>query len=168
MRFLIASLLIGAAATTSPSQQVLQQTKLESNSWTQPLHNLKESLESLSAEARAIWDEVSALFPEAMENASLLTPPKKHTQRPDSEWDHIIKGADVQNVWIENENGGKEREIHGKLDAYNLRAKKVNTTTLGVDSDVKQYSGYLDDEEQDKHLFYCKYLVSNEESTGLR
>jgi cathepsin A (carboxypeptidase C) len=29
---------------------------------------------------------------------------------------------------------------------------------LGVDK-VKQYSGYLDDEEEDKHLFYCEYLL---------
>ena len=26
----------------------------------------------------------------------------------------------------------------------------------GVDK-VKQYSGYLDDDEEDKHLFYCEY-----------
>jgi len=31
--------------------------------------------------------------------------------------------------------------------------KKVDPSKLGVDT-VKQYSGYLDDEKNDKHLFY--------------
>jgi cathepsin A (carboxypeptidase C) len=41
------------------------------------------------------------------------------------------------------------------LEQYNLRGKKVDPSKLGVDT-VKQYSGYLDDEANDKHLFYCK------------
>jgi cathepsin A (carboxypeptidase C) len=60
-------------------------------------------------------------------------------------------------VWVENSNGEKERAIDGKLENYNLRAKKVDPSKLGVDT-VKQYSGYLDDEKNDKHLFYCKIL----------
>jgi cathepsin A (carboxypeptidase C) len=60
-------------------------------------------------------------------------------------------------VWVENANGEKERAIDGKLENYNLRAKKVDPSKLGVDT-VKQYSGYLDDEKNDKHLFYCKIL----------
>jgi len=60
-------------------------------------------------------------------------------------------------VWIENANGEKERAIDGKLEAYNLRTKNVDPSKLGVDT-VKQYSGYLDDEQNDKHLFYCKTL----------
>ncbi len=57
-------------------------------------------------------------------------------------------------VWVQNANGEKERAIDGKLEDYNLRAKKVDPSKLGVDT-VKQYSGYLDDEKNDKHLFYC-------------
>jgi len=60
-------------------------------------------------------------------------------------------------VWVENANGEKERAIDGKLENYSLRAKKVDPSKLGVDT-VKQYSGYLDDEKNDKHLFYCKIL----------
>lgn len=51
-----------------------------------------------------------------------------------------------------------ERAIDGKLEAYNLRAKRVDPSKLGVDT-VKQYSGYLDDEKNDKHLFYCRILL---------
>jgi len=109
-------------------------------------------MKDMTAEARAIWDEVSLLFPDAMEKASFFSSPKPNTRKPDSTWDYVMKGADVQGVWIENSNGQKERETEGKLDTYNLRAKKVDPSKLGVDT-VKQYSGYLDDEENDKHLF---------------
>ena len=63
-------------------------------------------------------------------------------------------------VWVENANGGKERAIDGKLEEYNLRTKKVDPSKLGVDT-VKQYSGYLDDEKNDKHLFYCMIAFSS-------
>lgn len=99
------------------------------------------------------------MFPEAMDKASFFSSPKKHIRRPDSEWDHIMRGADVQSIWVENVKGEKERDVDGKLETYNLRAKKVDPSALGVDPAVKQYSGYLDDEENDKHLFYCKSLM---------
>ena len=97
------------------------------------------------------------LYPGAMDEASFLSTPKKHNRRPDSHWDHIVRGADVQSVWVENENGEQEREIDGRLSAYDLRAKGVNPELLGVDPKVKQYSGYLDDNDNDKHLFYCMF-----------
>jgi cathepsin A (carboxypeptidase C) len=62
---------------------------------------------------------------------------------------------------VENANGEKERHIDGKLESYNLRAKKVDPKKLGVDS-VKQYSGYLDDEANDKHLFYWFFESRND------
>ena len=85
-----------------------------------------------------------------------FAPPKKPHRKPDSHWDYVMKGADVQSVWVENEKGEKEREIDGKLEDFTLRAKKVDPSVLGVDPDVKQFSGYLDDDENDKHLFYCE------------
>ena len=94
------------------------------------------------------------MFPEDFGKANFWSTPKPHTKKHD--WDHVLRGADVQAVWVENENGEQEREIDGKLNTYNLRSKKVDPKKLGVDK-VKQYSGYLDDEENDKHLFYCKY-----------
>ena len=109
----------------------------------------------MTSEAKAVWDDVANMFPEAMDKATYFSAPKPNTRKPDSTWDYVVKGADVQNVWVNNAQGQKEREIDGKLDTYNLRAKKVDPSKLGVDT-VKQYSGYLDDEENDKHLFYCK------------
>ena len=153
------ALLVGGCAAFSPLQQVLQAPQHASHSWTKPLHYLHKSLESLTQDARAVWDEVAMLYPAAMEEATFLSSPKKHTRRPDTHWDYIIKGEDVQNVWIENKDGDKEREIDGKLETFDLRTKKVDPASLGVDPGIKQYSGYLDDNENDKHLFYCRCKI---------
>jgi cathepsin A (carboxypeptidase C) len=167
MKLLASAVLLGAASASVPQQQVLgnpfkgqnplkDAAKPVSDAWSKSLNHLAESMRDMTSEAKAVWDEVSTLFPEAMERASFFSTPKPHSRKPDHTWDYVVKGADIQSVWIENSNGEKEREIDGKLDAYNLRAKKVDPSKLGVDT-VKQYSGYLDDEENDKHLFYCKY-----------
>jgi cathepsin A (carboxypeptidase C) len=161
MKSLAAWLLVGAATAAVPQQQQILQfpkhfPETAKNAWSNQLHNLKDVLGSLTDEARAIWDEVASLYPEDMAKASFFSTPKKHTRKPDHEWDHIVRGADVQSVWVENEQGEKERELSGKLDTYDLRVKKVDPSSLQVDPGVKQYSGYLDDNENDKHLFYCK------------
>lgn len=152
MKLITSSLLVGAAIAASPVQNVLQLPKQLQQL---PKH-LQQSLQSMTWEERVVWDEITEMYPEAMEKATSMPRPKKHTRRPDSHWDHITKGADVQSLWVENESGGKEREIDGELEAYNLRSRKVDPSILGIDPGVKQYSGYLDDEENDKHLFYCK------------
>lgn len=161
MKVAITLLLAGAAAAVAPpQQQVLQFPKqfpeAAKNAWSKQLHNLKDVLGSLTDEARAVWDEVAMMYPEDMAKASFFSPPKKHSRRPDHDWDHIVRGSDVQSVWVENENGEKERALSGKLDTYDLRVKKVDPSSLGVDPGTKQYSGYLDDNENDKHLFYCE------------
>lgn len=165
MKVATSALLIGAAsAAIAPQQQVLKfpelPKELNTESWAKPLQNLEESLKSLTGEARRIWDEVALMFPESFEKAAFFSAPKPHTRKGDHEWDHIVKGAEVQSVWVENAKGEKEREIDGKLENYNLRVKKVDPGVLGVDK-VKQYSGYLDDDETDKHLFYCEYLSNH-------
>ena len=154
------SLLIGACAASSPLQHVLQAPKqaAEALAKSKPIDNLQKSLKSMPAEARAAWEEVAMIYPEALEQALHVPPPKKHTRKPDSEWDHIIRGADVQSVWVKNEHGEDERDVDGKLEAYDLRTKKVDPSALGVDPNVTQFSGYLDDNDNDKHLFYCKGL----------
>ena len=156
MKVAASALLFGAAtASILPQQQtVFKAPKQASEAWTKPLHNLQESLKSLTGEARQVWDEVALMFPESMSQASFFSLPKPHTRKHESEWDHVLKGSDVQSVWVENAKGEKEREIEGRLEQYSLRTKKVDPSSLGVDK-VKQYSGYLDDDEEDKHLFYC-------------
>lgn len=162
MKVAASALLFGAAAASIvPQQQVLEAPKQATEAWTKPLHNLQESLKGLSADARAVWDEVSLMFPGSMDQASFFSLPKGHTRKQDSEWDHIMKGSDIQKSWVQNAMGDKEREIDGKLEQYSLRAKKVDPAVLGVDK-VKQYSGYLDDEEEDKHLFYWFFESRND------
>ncbi|MCJ1361911.1 hypothetical protein MMC16_001012 [Acarospora aff. strigata] len=163
MKVYTSTLLLGvaSAAVTSP-QHVFQLPKQASEAWTKPFHNLQHHLKSLTSEARAVWDEVAMMFPEAMDKANFFSLPKKHTRRHDSEWDHIMRGADVQSVWVETAQGEKERDVDGKLESYSLRTKKVDPSVLGVDPGVKQYSGYLDDEEDDKHLFYWFFESRND------
>lgn len=166
MKLLASTLLLGAVSAASPQQvlgdsfpqQPLQEAvKPVSDAWAKGLHAFGDKMKGMTAEAKAIWDDVAMHFPEAMDKATFFSSPKPHTKRPASTWDYTVKGADVQSVWVENSRGEKERDIDGKLDSYNLRAKKVDPSKLGVDT-VKQYSGYLDDEENDKHLFYCKSI----------
>lgn len=167
MKFLASSLLVGAtvAAAASPPQQVLQQHLPQKvvDALKKPWNNAKESYESLSDDVRAAWDEVAMLFPDEM-SKPLFPAPKKTYRKPDSHWDHVVKGADIQGMWVENAEGEKERKIDGKLETYNMRVKKVDPSKLGVDPDVKQFSGYLDDEENDKHLFYCTYQAPYDDS----
>lgn len=146
----------GGSSSSSPGKTYLEMD-LDIESWAKPL---EEMFGKVSSEAKAIWDEVSLLAPEAVEafkKQAMSTKPKKSSRRPDSKWDHVVKGADVQALWAEKD-GESHRQIGGKLDNYNLRTKKVDPAKLGVDK-VKQYSGYLDDEEEDKHLFYCKLTI---------
>ena len=119
------------------------------------LYKFRDSFKVLTGQARAAWDEVSSLFPEAMKQASMLSPPKGHKRRPDSYWDHITRGAGVQDSWVMIQGEDQGSDVTEDLNAHNLRSKKSNPSVLGVDPGVTQYSGYLDDEENDKHLFYC-------------
>jgi cathepsin A (carboxypeptidase C) len=164
MKLLTSTLLLGAVSAAGNHQQQILNDASHQNPLkeavkpvTDAFSHLAESMKAMPADAKAVWDEVSMLFPEAMSKASFLSSPKPNNRKPDSTWDYVVKGADVQSVWVENSKGEKEREIDGKLEAYNLRAKKVDPSKLGVDT-VKQYSGYLDEEEDDKHLFYCESI----------
>ena len=164
MRLLPATLLVGAAtAAAPPMQQILQpheetpSSSASSGSWSKPLENFQEQLKSFSDDARKLWDDVYNEFSDVMDNNPVFSLPKKHTRRPDSHWDHIVRGSEVQGLWTTGADGEKHREIDGKLEAYDLRVKKSDPSALGIDPGVKQYTGYLDDNENDKHLFYCEY-----------
>jgi cathepsin A (carboxypeptidase C) len=173
MKVLASTVLLGAASAAMTNQQQIfsnpfkgqhplkEAAKPVADAWAESLKHLSQSMKNIPAEAKALWDEVAMMFPEAMDQATFFSSPKPHTRKPDSAWDYVVKGADIQSVWIENSKGEKEREIDGKLETYNLRAKKVDPSKLGVDK-VKQYSGYLDDEENDKHLFYWFFESRND------
>lgn len=157
MRAVAPALLIAAATASVLPQQITFQLpkQISTLSWDKPLQQIKHSLKSVTGEARKIWDEVAMMFPEEMDQLTFFSAPKPNIRGSDSKWDYVMRGADIQNVWVTNSNGEKQREIDGHLDIYNLRTKKVDPKSLGVDK-VKQYSGYLDNEEDDKHLFYCR------------
>jgi cathepsin A (carboxypeptidase C) len=160
------ALLVGAASAASfqpEAQHVLggayDAVKPIADSFTSstPLKSFQEALKGMTSEAKALWDEIKLLVPEgAFDQATWFSSPKPHKRRPDSAWDHIVKGADVQKVWVQDSDGESHREVGGRLEDYNLRARSVDPSKLGIDK-VKQYSGYLDDEANDKHLFYCMF-----------
>jgi cathepsin A (carboxypeptidase C) len=176
MKVATSALLLGAAASTALAQEQqplgfpesfpesypklpkVDTDKLASDvseGVAKPMEELKKHLKELTSEASDLWEEVAQMFPESMSKASFFSEPKPHQRRPDSEWLNIVRGVDVESLWTENAYGETERELDGKLSKYNLRVKKPDPASLGVDK-VKQYSGYLDDEEEDKHFFYCK------------
>lgn len=120
-----------------------------------PIANIEEAFHGMTAEVKALWDEIKLLVPEsAFNHSNWFTKPKPARRRHD--WDHVVKGADVQKLWVQGESGEDHRQVDGKLADFNLRVKAVDPSKLGVDK-VKQYSGYLDDEANDKHLFYCTF-----------
>ncbi|OQO05882.1 Carboxypeptidase Y A [Cryoendolithus antarcticus] len=165
------ALLFGAAAASvTPPQQVLQAPQVIQDAFksaagkaagSKPLKYLQHELKHLTEEARHSWDEVAMMFPEEMSKASFVSSPKPHVKKAHSTWDYHTSGKDIQDVWVTNSEGVKERELDGDLEAFKLRTKKVDPAKLGVDK-VKQFSGYLDNEEDDKHLFYWFFESRND------
>ncbi|KMU79375.1 carboxypeptidase Y [Coccidioides immitis RMSCC 3703] len=160
MKALTATLFVGTALAAVPPQQPIQ-VPTEDSAWAKPLENLKDTFKTLGNDAKQAWNELASAFPDAINEYTLFSAPKKHTRRPDTHWDHIVRGSDVQSIWVEGADGQKRREVDGKLEKYDLRVKAVDPSKLGIDK-VKQYSGYLDDKENDKHLFYWFFESRND------
>ena len=155
MRAVLCSALV-AVASTSAAFAPQQQQVLGKHNAGSVFDEAQQLYGPMSEEERRIWEYTAKEVPDAFENLGQLPPPKPFSRRSNDEWDHVVKGADIQSVWVDNEHGERERAIDGKLEDYTLRSKSVDPSKLGVDK-VKQYSGYLDDEENDKHLFYCMF-----------
>lgn len=178
MKFSTSALALGAASTAFAvqDQKVLNKPgssffdnisgsgfnfDLHFDSW---VKEFKDTWGDISSEAKATWQEIAMVAPEAMEAFKRTlepTKPRKVTRKPDSHWDHIVKGADLEALTVTDSNGQSRRKIGGKLEQYDLRARNVDPKKLGVD-DVKQYAGYLDDNEEDKHLFYWFFESRND------
>lgn len=172
MKVLASALLVGAASVVASSLQqqplqapgalhdALHSVTDESSPWAKSLERMRNEGKHLTDAAIQAWDEVALMFPESMSQVmSFSSAPKKHTKRTD--WDFVTSGKAVQDVWVENADGEQERDVEGNLEAFSLRTKKVDPQSLGVDT-VKQYSGYLDNEEDDKHLFYWFFESRND------
>ncbi|KAI1327904.1 Alpha/Beta hydrolase protein [Xylariaceae sp. FL0255] len=171
MRVATSTLLLGAtSAALAQEQKILggsfdhvnqQPIEHAGNAIKHSFEHLSEALGEMPAAAHGLWEEMTLLVPGFVEKASnMISMPKAHTRKPDSHWDHVTKGEDLQKVWMETD-GVSHRKVDGSLEAYNLRSKKVDPSSLGVDK-VKQYSGYLDDEANDKHLFYWFFESRND------
>lgn len=162
MRIATSALLVGAASAINLQQDaqhvldgVTEKVQGATSSYADKIKDYEAAFGSMTSEAKAVWDEISLLIPNAFDALPPLTKPKKHARKPDSKWDFITKGAEVQNMWTKTTaESDSHRVVGGDLESYNLRTKAVDPSKLGVDT-VKQYSGYLDDEANDKHLFYC-------------
>jgi cathepsin A (carboxypeptidase C) len=170
MRIAASTVLFGAASAASFQQQAQhvlsggfgkaqEAMKPISDAFTdaagRPFESFEDAFSGMTAETKALWEEIKLLVPDsAFKDLSWLSKPKPHRRRDD--WNHVVKGADVQGMWVQDADGEKHRQVDGRLEDYNLRVKAVDPSKLNVDS-VKQYSGYLDDEANDKHLFYCKF-----------
>lgn len=172
MRLSTSTLVLGAASSAVRAQdqkalngggdaQSQASIELDSDtnsydSWWAPIENIWGEATS---EIKATWDEISLLIPgafEGFEKQVLGNDPKTSNKRPESDYDYHVKGSDLESIMVET-NGESHRKVEGDLSSYGLRVKAVDPSALGVD-DVKQYSGYLDEYEEDKHLFYCKSI----------
>lgn len=122
------------------------------DSWPKPWNVL---FDDVTAKTKPAGEYLVGLAPGALTEQVKDLKLKPPNRKPDRSWDYIVHGADVQALQIQDEGGKIHQKIGGKLDNFSLRARKVDPSQLGVDT-VKQYSGYLDDNDQDKHLFYCE------------
>lgn len=166
MRLATLAALQGATSVAVAQQQKVLSDPLAAlqdaaGDWKKPLETFQEALKGMSDEARALWDEINLIIPGAFDKGSFFSSPKPHTRRPDGEWDYVVKGADVEGLKVQAADGSSQRKISGSLKNYSLRAKGVDPSKLGIDT-VKQYSGYLDDNENDKHLFYWFFESRND------
>ncbi|ODV85319.1 hypothetical protein CANARDRAFT_7965 [[Candida] arabinofermentans NRRL YB-2248] len=102
-----------------------------------------ESIDTLDKELVGIWSEMELKFPDTLKNMQFTSKPNfKINKKPDSFWDFHVDNKE-------------------KFDNYKLRVKKTDPGALGVDH-TKQYSGYLDVEDEDKHFFYWMFESRND------
>lgn len=89
---------------------------------------------TLSAESRKAWSEILMEFPETVANLDFMAPAKKLASTR-AKFDFHVQDA--------------------KLPNHQLRVKST-PESLGIDK-VKQYLGYLDVEDEDKHFFFWAF-----------
>lgn len=101
---------------------------------------LNEPLEYVSDETKSLWSEMMLKFPDAVGSLQFTSGPKK-----------LISKARNFDFHVTDK----------KVPNHKLRVKKHDPSVLGIDT-VKQYSGYLDVEDEDKHFFYYFFESRND------
>ncbi|CUM65067.1 uncharacterized protein PRCAT00002689001 [Priceomyces carsonii] len=101
---------------------------------------LNEPLEKVPQATKSLWLDMMLQFPEAVSRLSFKSQPKKFTQKSKDAFDYLVMDA--------------------KVPGHQLRVKST-PEDLGIDK-VKQYTGYLDVEEEDKHFFYWFFESRND------
>lgn len=101
---------------------------------------VNQPFEGLPDKTKFLWQEMLQEFPETITNLKLKTLPKKATPNAKDVYDFHV--------------------TEQKLPNYKLRVKST-PGDLGIDT-VKQYTGYLDVEDEDKHFFYWFFESRND------
>ncbi|ODV72469.1 carboxypeptidase C PRC1 CYBJADRAFT_152644 [Cyberlindnera jadinii NRRL Y-1542] len=127
--------LLGASQVDAFS---VQQALFSENLLQRAANALNTPLDSISSEVKGIWGDMSLKFPNVLDSLQFYSSPKPHTRR--AKWDFSTTSESLPN--------------------YTLRGKHT-PESLGIDT-VKQYSGYLDIEDEDKHFFYYFFESRND------
>jgi cathepsin A (carboxypeptidase C) len=131
--FVAASLLAGANAFS------IQQTLANENLLAKAADALNIPMDSLTQDVKTLWSDMTLKFPDAVSNLQFWSHPKKFTKK--AKWDFRVQNEALPN--------------------HTLRVKKNDPKVLGIDT-VKQYSGYLDVTDEDKHFFYYFFESRND------
>ncbi|ODV78332.1 uncharacterized protein CANTADRAFT_26478 [Suhomyces tanzawaensis NRRL Y-17324] len=99
--------------------------------------HLNDPLENIPKETKKVWSDMMMEFPETIMSMNFKSLPKKFKSKV---FDHYVASTKVPN--------------------HSLRVKST-PESLGIDK-VKQYSGYLDVKDEDKHFFFYAFESRND------